>query len=467
MAVSIISGGSVFANPSAIVTVNGNRYRVTYDQFSFNDSPSRFSTNQMPWWGSSILADQFATQIGGRLGTPLLGIYGPAFGYDSPGIVDFAFFNGSVISRAAAILSAVSPYAVADIFIPTSPYSAQPYADIQSIGVDALKNQRELVLNQAGSCDQRGWVVYDSEKVKAAYKPKKSQSLCVFAEGGYASGSINGSDSIGGYSTSNASSAYGIEWKPSKQWAVGAACGYGTAGLGGFNFQDTSAYINSNINSANIYGVYRPNKNWKVAALAGYSNFNYTGSRTFLGDTANSNFSANGYTAALQGSYDIILSTDYNNKKNPLNPVLIKPLLGFAWGANQQARFSETGQGTLLNVQGQTTNSLMGTVGASVEAPIPLNKSKTTALTPRFGVAYQCDFLANQDGNKSIAAALVDDATTSFTAVGQNRGPNSVYLDLGADLQINPQVVIYVSANYQAFTNGNQIGYQGGLRVKF
>lgn len=345
--------------------------------------------------------------------------------------------------------------------------AVQPYADIQSVGLDALKNQRELVLNQAGNCDKRGWVVYDSDKEKDAKLPKKNQSLCVFAEGGYASGSINGSDTLGGYNTSNASSAYGIEWKPSKQWAVGAAYGHGTANLGGFNFQDTSAYINSNINSATAYGVYRPNKNWKVAALAGYSDFNYTGARTFLGDTANSSFNANGYTAALQGSYDIILSTDYNNKKNPLNPVRVRPMLGIAWGGNQQAGFSETGQGTLLNVQGQTTNSLMGTVGASLEAPIPLNKTKTTALTPRIGVAYQYDFLANQDGNKSITAALLDDASTSFTEMGQNRGPDSVYLDLGANLQLNPQVVLYASVNYQAFTNGDQIGYQGGVRVKF
>lgn len=353
------------------------------------------------------------------------------------------------------------------VILLTNSTTVQPYADIQSIGLDALKNQRELVLNQAGECDQRGWVVYDSDKVKGSAKPKKHQSLCVFAEGGYATGSINGSSTVGSYSTSNASSAYGIEWKPSRQWAVGAAYGYGTANLGGFNFQDTSAYINSNINSANIYGAYRPNKNWKVVALAGYSNFNYTGSRTFLGDSANSNFSANGYTAALQGSYDIILSTDYNNKKNPLNPVRLKPLLGIAWGGNQQAGFSETGSGSLLNVQGQTTNSLLGTVGATFEAPIPLNQSKTTVLTPRIGIAYQYDFLANQDGNKSITAALTDDPTTQFTEIGQNRGASSVYLNLGSDLQINRNTTLYASVNYQAFTNGNQFGYQGGARVKF
>ena len=355
------------------------------------------------------------------------------------------------------------------VILVSSPFSQttlQPYADIQSIGLDALKNQRELVLNQAGNCDKRGWVVYDSDKVKGT-KPKKHQSLCVFAEGGYAQGAINGSDTVGGYNTSNASSAYGVEWKPSKKWAVGAAYGYGTANLGGFNFQDTSAYINSNINSGNLYGVYRPGKNWKISALAGYSNFNYTGSRTYLGDAANSSFSGNGYTAALQASYDIILSSDYNNKKNPLNPVRIKPLVGLAWGGNQQSGFSETGAGTLLNVQAQSANSLLATFGATLEAPIPLNKKKTAALIPKFGIAYQYDGLADNDQNKSITAALQTDTSTSFTEVGQNRGSNTIYLNLGSDLQINRNTTLYAGVNYQAFNNGNQIGYQGGLRVKF
>jgi len=355
------------------------------------------------------------------------------------------------------------------LLFPELAYSStlQPYADMQSIGLDALKNQRELILNQAGDCDQRGWVVYDSDKTKTTSKTKKHQSLCVFAEGVYATGTINGTDALAGYSTGNASSAYGVEWKPSKQWAVGASYGYGTTSLSNFNFQDTTAYISSNINSGNVYGVYRPDQHWKIAALFGYSDFSYSGSRTYLGDTANAKYSANGYTAALEASYDIPLSRDYNNKKNPLSPVHIKPSVGLAWGANQQGAFSETGSGTLVNVQGQTTNSLMGTVGLGLEAPILLNRKKSMVLTPRVGAAYQYDFLANQASNKSITANLQSDTTTSYTEAGQNRGANNAYLDLGADFQLNPQVALFASVNYQVFTNGDQFGYQGGVRVKF
>jgi outer membrane autotransporter protein len=142
-------------------------------------------------------------------------------------------------------------------------------------------------------------------------------------------------------------------------------------------------------------------------------------------------------------------------------------MLGLAYGSHQQDSFSESGAGTLVNVQGQTTNSLLGTVGISLEAPIPLNHTKTTIFIPKVGVAYQYDFLADQDGNRSITAILKDDATTSYTAQGQNRGSSNLQLNLGADLQLNPKTILYAGVSYQAFNNGDQLGYQGGLRYKF
>jgi len=347
--------------------------------------------------------------------------------------------------------------------------NTQAYASNQSIGLDALKNQRELVLNEAGECDRRGWVVYDSDKNQPPAKTKKHQSLCIFAEGGNANGTINGTGSLGGYNTANASSAYGLEYKLSKKWAVGAAYGYGSTNLSNFNFQDTTASIGSTINSGALYGVYRPDQQqrWKIAGLFGYSGFSYTGSRSYLGDVATSAYNASGYTGAVQASYDIPLTTDYNNKKNPLSPVHIKPMLGLAYGSHQQDGFAESGAGTLVNVQGQTTNSLLGSVGVSLEAPIALNQKKTTVLVPKIGVAYQYDFLADQDGNRSITASLKDDATTSYTVQGQTRGSSNLQLNLGADLQLNPKTVLYAGVNYQAFINGDQLGYQGGLRYKF
>ena len=424
----------------------------------------------MPWWGNGPLAGQFATAVGGTLGLPALGTYGPIFAYGTASFVTpsvlLKVYDGTAVLDDFVPQSVSIEYAIVSLL---SSSTLQPYASNQSIGLDALKNQRELVLNEAGECDRRGWVVYDSDKNQPQAKTKKHQSLCIFAEGGNATGTINGSDTLGGYNTANASSAYGLEWKLSEQWAVGAAYGYGSTNLSNFNFQDTSANIGSTINSGTLYGVYRPDRQqrWKIAGLFGYSGFSYTGSRSYLGDTATSAYNASGFTGALQASYDVPLTTDYNNRANPLSPVHIKPMLGLAYGSHQQDSFSESGAGTLVNVQGQTTNSLLGTVGISLEAPIPLNHTKTTIFIPKVGVAYQYDFLADQDGNRSITDILKDDATNSYTAQGQNRGSSNLQLNLGADLQLNPKAVLYAGVSYQAFNNGDQLGYQGGLRYKF
>ncbi|MFZ9463111.1 MAG: autotransporter outer membrane beta-barrel domain-containing protein [Vulcanococcus sp.] len=331
----------------------------------------------------------------------------------------------------------------------------QPYADIQSVSLDAIKNQRELILSQAGDCKQRGWLI----------GPEGSRT-CLFVSGAYASGNINGSVSLGSYNSGNTSSAYGVEWKPGEQWAIGAAYGYGTANLSDFNFQGSSAQINSNINSINAYGVYQPDKNWKIAAITGYSNFSHSGYRTFLGDTAKANFSSTGYTAALQASYEFRLRQD-SKPSSSLNPIRIRPLVNLAWAGNDQAGFTETGNTFLLNVNGQASNSLIATAGTAIELPIALNKARTTVLTPRAGLAYQYDMLANSTSNRTISATAVDVPSLSLTETGQNRGSNTLYLDFGADLQINRNFGLYADVNYQAFSNGNELGYPGGLRANF
>jgi hypothetical protein len=481
----LLLAGSASANPTTTVSVGGNNYNVTYVNTSYVSNPSYFSPAYMPWWGDGASARSFVSAITSSLGTHNFLSYPP--GGTSPLFANqtlgsrvgfYAYNPGLAIPPMSGLFGSttsdafVLDYAIAYL-IPSAPafssQTLQPYASNQSIGLDALKNQRELVLNEAGECDRRGWVVYDSDKNQPQAKTKKHQSLCIFAEGGNATGAINGTGSLGGYNTANASSAYGLEWKASKQWTIGAAYGYGSTNLSNFNFQDTSANIGSTINSGALYGVYRPDKQqrWKIAGLFGYSGFSYTGSRSYLGDVATSAYNASGYTGALQASYDIPLTTDYNGEKNRLSPVRIKPMLGLAYGSQQQDGFSESGAGTLVNVQGQTTNSLLGNVGVSLEAPIALNQKKTTVLIPKIGVAYQYDFLADQDGNRSITASLQDDATTSYTVQGQNRGSSNLQLNLGADLQLNPKTVLYAGVNYQAFNTGDQFGYQGGLRYKF
>jgi len=68
-----------------VVTVNSLKYDVTTFNGTYNANTSQFATaangGVMPWWGSSSLATQFATQVGSNLGTVNEGA-GPFFGYE-------------------------------------------------------------------------------------------------------------------------------------------------------------------------------------------------------------------------------------------------------------------------------------------------------------------------------------------------------------------------------------------------
>jgi outer membrane autotransporter protein len=150
-------------------------------------------------------------------------------------------------------------------------------------------------------------------------------------------------------------------------------------------------------------------------------------------------------------------------------PVLLKPLIGLAYGNYQQAGFSESGGGLLnLNVGGNSASSLVGTIGLELTSgPIPLNKAKTISLVPKFALAYQVDALASDKGNSSLLASMPASGAGSFLTQGQNRGFNSFSMAAGADLAMSKSTVLYATVNAEAFSAGSQFGYSGGVRVKF
>jgi len=70
-----------------VVTVGGVQYDVTTFTGSYDDKTSKFATaangGVMPWWGSSTLASEFATQVGSGLGIINNPPGGPAFAYSN------------------------------------------------------------------------------------------------------------------------------------------------------------------------------------------------------------------------------------------------------------------------------------------------------------------------------------------------------------------------------------------------
>jgi hypothetical protein len=377
-----------------------------------------------------------------------------------------AGLSSDVVTRLAALLAIPGG---AQLLQAVNSVTPESYAAFQSVGLNALRLQRETITSQAGTCKETGWLINGTSRAsgsgnKRSGSNKSKLPLCVFATGGNATSTINSSEGLSGYNTAIAGGFYGIELQPSAQWTVGAAYGYGTAALSSLGAGYNS--VSSTLNSASLYGVYKPDSRWSVKTLLGYANATVTGQRNLIaignGNPISGTTTANGVTAAVLADYAIPLS-----KTSARIPVQLKPQLGLAYGAYQQNGFSETGDPTMnLNVASHTSQSLIGTVGAELVAAIPLNPANTQLLKPRLAVAYQVDALANSNGNTTIDANLPA-ASGSFTTTSLGRGTNAVTVSGTLEYVVANKASLYATASYEAFSTGSQFAYGGGVRLSF
>ena len=346
-----------------------------------------------------------------------------------------------------------------------STITPESYAAFQSVGLETLQRQRQQLLASAGQCASNGWVI-NGPTSKAAKAPPNP--ICLYGQAANANSSINGQDGLSGYNGSLFSSFYGLEVKANPYWNFGAAYGYGNSNLNGLG--PSNAWVTATVNSGSLYGVYIPTTTspWTFKGLLGYGNYALNGSRRVAsigtGSAITGSTTANGLTAALTAEVAIPLT-----KPSAPVPVLLKPLIGIAYGNYQQAGFSETGGGPLnLNVDGNTASSLVGTIGLELTSgPIPLNRAKTLSLIPRVALAYQVDALASELGNSSLSASMPASGSGAFLTQGQNRGVNGFTVAAGVDLILTKSTALYANVNVEAFSAGSQVGYGGGLRFKF
>lgn len=447
-------------------------------------NPRTFDVQWRPSHGSGAVASALqALGAAGGNGLAAAGVFDAAFNRLAIAAAGHANASGAPIGStgfttgqaAAAGLSSDLVFRLANLLaIPSgavleqavNSITPESYAAFQSVGLNALRQQRQILMAQAGGCRATGWVIGGTTRQsdRSPADKKSGTPICVFATGGNATATIDGRDGLSGYDSTVAGGFYGIEVQPSQQWTLGAAYGYGTAGLS--NLGAGSNSISSSVNSGSLYGVYRPDGPWTFKGLLGYGNYNISGLRRLIavgnGNPITGSTTAHGYTAGLQADYAIPLS-----KPTARVPVTLKPQLGLAYGAYQQDGFSESGDPTMgLNVGGNTSHSLVGTLGAELMASIPLNPEKSQLLKPRFAVAYQVDALADRNGNSSLNASLPG-AGVIFSSAGQNRGINDLTLSGSLEYVVASKASLYVSASYEAFSAGRQFAYGGGVRLSF
>jgi uncharacterized protein with beta-barrel porin domain len=447
-------------------------------------NPRTFDVQWRPRNGSGAVASALqALGATGGNGTAAAGVFDSAFNRLAIAAASNANATGAAIGSTgfttgqamAAGLSSDLVFRLANLLaIPSgaaleqavNSITPESYAAFQSVGLNVLRQQRQTLMAQAGGCRTTGWEIGGTTgKSDASPADRKSGTpVCVFATGGNATATMDSRDGLSGYDAAVAGGFYGIEVQPSQRWTLGAAYGYGTAGLS--NLGAGSNSISSNVNSGSLYGVYTSDGSWTIKGLLGYGNYNVSGLRRLIavgnGNPITGSTTAHGYTAGLQADYAIPLS-----KPTAKVPITLKPQLGVAYGAYQQDGFSESGDPTMnLNVGGNTSHSLVGTLGAELMAAIPLNPETSQLLKPRFAVAYQVDALADRNGNSSLNASLPG-AGVSFSSAGQNRGINDLTLSGSLEYVVASKASLYVSASYEAFSTGRQFAYGGGVKLSF
>ncbi|MCP9810149.1 autotransporter domain-containing protein [Cyanobium sp. HWJ4-Hawea] len=360
--------------------------------------------------------------------------------------------------------------------------SAEPYASMQSVALQAMEQFRKNTLALSSNSNSSRFIIetdactlpdgsfikINSQNRPADCKPKKIKqatrwSLLIDADNSQAS--LDSNNDLASLDYNIFQSTYGLQFDASEKLSVGAAFGYGQANL--YNYEYASTSINSNTFSGGLWGVYQPSETWKLKALIGYTNLQYQSNRNIaFGDinrAATANWSGNGFTSAIQAEYDWILNKSQDTK----NSIRIKPTAQIAYSLHNQGTFQESGADSLnLTIKGHTADSLLAGLGATLETPIKLNKSNR--IIPRLSIAYQYDFMGNSNTERGLSSSFTQiPALGSIDVTGQNSGINNVSLELNIEYETSEAFSLYAGVGGSIWSNGQQVNYGGGLRWKF
>ncbi len=359
--------------------------------------------------------------------------------------------------------------------------SAEPYASMQSVALEAMEQFRANTLAlSSGSkaipfiaeeqvCQVKPGTNTDPNQAPPAdCKPRTVQKLTPWSlliDGTNTQASLNGTNDLASLDYNIFSSSYGLQYDFSRQWSAGAAFGYGRANL--YNYEYANVRIDSSTYAGSVWGTYRPSAPWKLTALAGYMNLQYDSDRAInfggLNRTANANWSGNGFTTALAAEYEWVLAND----KTSRSAVRIKPNTFLSYALHNQGSFSESGAAALnLAVDSHTADSLLYGIGFQIETPIITGE--TSRLIPRLSLGYEYDFNGDTNEEHQLTASFAEvPALGSVDVLGQNRGSNALDVGLSLEYETSEKLSLYAGVGGAFWSNGNELSYGGGIRLRW
>ena len=323
----------------------------------------------------------------------------------------------------------------------------QPYAAMQSVGLGSIKNNRDLVLAKAGECNNSGWVIENTD-------------YCIYTNANNTIASVNGNSSYGSYDYANFNTSINVEKTINDKWKAGIAYGVGSSNLDNYNFSSTTASLSSKNTHYSIYGVKKVSDKFTLKGMIGGSDFDYKGNRNYSTTSATSTYDTDGYTAEINGIWDIKKTI-----KNMKTPIRLKPSVGVAYAAHTQDGFSESGSGDLITLEANQAESLLLKTGISVDKQILMEGGKWL-LVPSIALNYEMDTYAD-DNHRGLKGGVTGstDATTLVSAetFGQHNGSVKV----GADFVLTKDFMFNLNAEYGLAEGGDEQSYGGGFRWQF
>jgi hypothetical protein len=323
----------------------------------------------------------------------------------------------------------------------------QPYAAMQNIGLKSIHNNRDLVLEKAGECNNNGWVIGDSD-------------YCLYTNANNIVSYVNGNSTKGSYRSAVFNSSLNLEKTLNEKWKAGIAYGVGSSNLNNFNFSSTTASIGSTNTHYSIYGVKKVNDTFTLKGMIGGSDFDYKGKRNYSTTSATSSYDSDGYTAEINGNWDIKKTI-----KNMKTPIRLKPSVGVAYAAHTQEGFSESGSGDLITVDANQAESLLFKTGISIDKKISMEGGKWL-LVPSLALNYEMDTYAD-DSHRSIKGGLTESSTEHTLVSAKTFGQHNGSLEVGADFVLTKDFVFNLKAEYGLAEGGDEYAYGGGFSWQF
>ena len=323
----------------------------------------------------------------------------------------------------------------------------QPYAAMQSVGLASIKDNRDLVLAKAGECNNSGWVIENTD-------------YCIYTNANNTISFVNGNSSYGSYEYANFNTSINLEKTINDKWKAGIAYGIGSSNLDNYNFSSTTASLSSTNTHYSIYGVKKVSDKFTLKGMIGGSDFNYKANRNYSTTSATSTYDTDGYTAEINGIWDIKKTI-----KNMKTPIRLRPTVGVAFAAHAQDGFSESGSGNLITIEANQSESLLLKTGIGVDKEIIMEEGKWL-LVPSLALNYEMDTYAGCS-NRDIKGKVTGSSDASTSVEAKTFGKHIGSVKVGADFVMNKNFMFNLNAEYGLATYGDENSYGGGFRWQF